>query len=563
MTYEKFEQFLLDKGVVTEEQLHLARTQQQETGKRLEQVLVDMGLVDEMKALHLLAEHNDLPFIDLKNFQPHPDLIQKLSESHARYFKAIVLEKNKEGLLVGMADPLDIPAIDELKRVLKQPIQVALVNEKHLFNTIDLIYRHTEDILSFAEKLEAELGDGRIDLDSLVGQTEQVDATVIKLLQSLFTDAVQARASDIHLEPEENILRIRIRIDGILHEQIVKEKAIAPAMASRLKLMANLNITEKRLPQDGRFNVKVHDHSIDVRLSVLPTSYGESVVLRLLDQSTHLADLDQIGMPSEVLKSFYRLLNVPYGIILVTGPTGSGKTTTLYGALNYLNSPEKKIITVEDPVEYRLARITQTQVYNKLGLTFASISRVILRNDPDIIMVGEMRDEETADTAIRAALTGHLVLSTLHTNDAPTSALRLLDMKVDGYLVASTVRGILAQRLVRRLCPNCKKIYSPTDAEKNWLMGKSKNNKKVLNAQFYQSHGCGYCNQTGYKGRIGIFELLELNKPMMYALSEEKLSEYLDLAYKALKDKFLVDSGLDIATQGITTIQEIMRVIGE
>jgi MSHA biogenesis protein MshE len=555
-----FGQFLVEQEIISAQQLTEVQTKQKEKRENFNDTLLSLNVISENVMLQAFAKYLGIPFIDLTYFQINLEVTKKLSEPYARHFQAIVLEERPDGLLIGMVDPMDIPAIDELKRVLGQPIRLALVKERDLINTLDLVYRHTEEIIDFAEKLDEELSEGRIDLEALTGARTRVDTTVIKLLQSLFVDAVQTNASDIHIEPEEKVLRIRIRIDGILHEQIVKEKAIAPAMSLRLKLMAGLNITEKRLPQEGRFNVKVRDRAIDVRLSILPTQYGESVTMRLLDQSTNLLSLEEIGMSSELLKRFYTLLQLPYGIILVTGPTGCGKTTTLYGVLSHLNVPEKKIITVEDPVEYRLPRINQSQVKPQLGLTFASISKVILRNDPDIIMVGEMRDEETASIAIRASLTGHLVLSTLHTNDAAGSVLRLLDMKIPGYLVASTLRGVLAQRLVRRVCESCKTQYEPSAAELSWLEAHKRNLRDV---KFAHGKGCAYCNKTGYKGRIGIFELLELDKVMMNNLSQEEPTQFMSNAMKQLKGKLLVDSGLDLVKQQVTTLNEVIRVAGE
>jgi len=548
---------LVKNGMITKEQLDSAIDQQKKTGLKLGQTLVSAGFITEDVLLNFLSKQLEIPVFDLKNFQNNPEVSRLLSEAYARRHRAIVLEKDHNGLLVGMADPLDLKAVDEIKRILNQPIKLALVKEDDLNKTLDLVYRRTDDISNFAEELDEELSEGEYELAELVTQG-QIDAPVIKLLQSLFEDAVQVNASDIHIEPDEKILRIRLRIDGVLQEQIVKEKSVAAAIALRLKLMAGLNIAEKRLPQDGRFNIKVRDKVIDVRLSTLPTYYGESVVMRLLDQSKGILDLGQIGMPEEMLKEFRTLLKQPYGLILVTGPTGSGKSTTLYGALNELNSPEKKMITVEDPVEYRLPRITQVQINSKLDLTFARVLRTTLRQDPDIVMVGEMRDQETASVAVRASLTGHLVLSTLHTNDSASSAFRLVDMNVEGFLVAATLRGVLAQRLVRRICDSCKEAYEPSAIEKDWLMALNESDGK-----YFHGKGCAYCNHTGYKGRIGVFELLELNSAMINALRNNDPVTFYDEAAKALKGKFLVNNALELVHEGVTTISEAIRVSGE
>jgi MSHA biogenesis protein MshE len=377
----------------------------------------------------------------------------------------------------------------------------------------------------------------------------------------LFEDAVQVGASDIHIEPDENVLRIRQRVDGVLQESVLNEVQIASAMVLRLKLMSGLDISEKRLPQDGRFNIKVRGHSIDVRLSTMPIQAGESVVMRLLDQSAGILSLEQTGMPADIMERFRRQLHRPHGMIVVTGPTGSGKTTTLYGSLSELNQPESKIITVEDPVEYRLPRINQVQVNSKIGLDFSNILRTTLRQDPDILLVGEMRDQETVEIGLRGALTGHLVLTTLHTNDAITSALRLIDMGAAGYLVASSLRAVIAQRLVRRLCENCKQEHSCSLEEKVWLEHIS--SEDLSQQVFYKGHGCQSCNYTGYKGRIGVFEMLELNDAMMEGLRRDDPDEFSKAAKASKNYRPLSLAALDYAKQGVTAIEEVLRLVEE
>ncbi|OGT09535.1 MAG: MSHA biogenesis protein MshE [Gammaproteobacteria bacterium GWE2_42_36] len=552
-------ELLLEKNVITAAQLKQALDEQKRTGEKLGHILISNGAIDESVLLKLLSEQLQLPIFDLRAYNVSPEIVQLLPEMYARSYRAIVLEKNSEGLLVGMADPLDINAIDELKYVLKKPLKLVLVRESDLLRTLDLIYRRTAEISTFAGELHQELGDRSFELVLEKAQAEE--APVIKLLQSMFEDAVQVKASDIHIEPGEKILRIRLRIDGILHEQIVKEKSIASALALKLKLMAELNIAEKRLPQDGRFNIKVRDRVLDVRLSTLPTQYGESIVMRLLDQSAGILDLDEVGIPEDILKRFRSLLKSPHGIILVTGPTGSGKTTTLYAALSELNEESKNIITVEDPVEYRLPRLNQVQVNYNLGLDFVRVLRAALRQDPNIILVGEMRDQETASIAIRAALTGHLVLSTLHTNDAASSALRLIDMKTEGFLVAAALRCVLAQRLVRRICDQCKEKHELKEHEKFWLQNVRENAQ--VKAEFQHGKGCVFCNHTGYKGRMGIFELLELTPPMMDALRRHDAEVFSNLAKEFLAGRLLIDNALHLAEIGITTIDEAIRIAGE
>ncbi len=460
---------LIQEGVITEPQLTTALGEQRRTGRKLGRTLVELGYVGEIELMNLLARQLDVPFVRLNQYRFDGALVKRLPEALARRFRAVVLAEQAGELLVGMADPLDIFAYDELVRVLKQPVRQAVVLESELLSTLDMVYRRTEEIASLAEELEDELSDDVFDLATMSASSASEDAPVVKLLQTLFEDAIQARSSDIHIEPDESVIRIRQRVDGVLQEQVMKEKRVHAAVVLRLKLMAGLNISEKRLPQDGRFNVRVKGRSIDVRVSTMPVQYGESVVMRLLDHSQASLGLDNGGMPPHLLERFRRMIRKPHGMILVTGPTGSGKTTTLYGALSELNRPEVKIITAEDPVEYRLPRITQVQVNPRIGLEFASVLRASLRQDPDVILVGEMRDRETVEIGLRAAMTGHLVLSTLHTNDSLGSALRMIDMGAEPFLVASSLLGVVAQRLVRRVCDNCSESYTPTEQEKVWL----------------------------------------------------------------------------------------------
>lgn len=552
---------LLDNNFLTQEQLDTAIARQKSTGSRLGQVLVDMGLVNEDQILELLAQQLEIPFIDIKNYTLNPEIVQLLPEIYARRFRALVLSKDDQGLLVGMADPQDVIAYDELGRILQQPIKTALVRESDLLRVIDMMYRRTMEISTLAEELSAELTKNDYDVTQLAEGLSITDAPVVKLLQSIFEDAVQVNASDVHIEPDEHVLRIRQRIDGILHEHIIKEKAVAQALALRLKLMGGLNIAEKRLPQDGRFSIRLREKNFDVRLSTLPVQFGESVVMRLLNQSAQLLSLSHVGLPENLVRRLYKILSLPNGILLITGPTGSGKTTTLYGALTYLNNPEKKIITVEDPVEYRLPRISQVQVQAKIDLTFARILRSVLRQDPDVIMIGELRDQETVSIALRAAMTGHFVLSTLHTNDAISSAIRLLDMGAEGYIVASVLRAVLAQRLVRRICHNCVEPYEPSPQEKIWLASVVGTvNSEVV---FKHGTGCSYCHNTGYKGQIGVFELLELDTELADALRLNNTVEFSRLAKMHENFRPLILSGLQFATEGVTTIREVIRITGE
>lgn len=546
---------LIQNGLISDAQLGQALAQQKQSGKKLGRALVDMGFVTEDGLLELLAKQLGVPFLSLANYDFNSQLTTRLPETYARRFRAIVLGEESGELIVGMADPTDIFGFDELTRILQQPLQLAVVREGELLEALDMIYRRTAEIATLAEQLGDELGEQGVENDFLQ-ITDAEDAPVVKLLQSIFEDAVQVRASDIHIEPDEKVLRIRQRVDGMLQEQVMNEKRIASALVLRLKLMSGLNISEKRLPQDGRFNISVKGRSIDIRISTLPAQHGESVVMRLLDQTDGVAELERVGMPPQILKRFRHHITRPHGLVLVTGPTGSGKTTTLYGALQELNTPEKKIITVEDPVEYMLPRITQVQVHEQIGFKFGTVLRSALRQDPDVLLVGEIRDQETAEIAVRASLTGHMVLSTLHTNDAISSAMRLIDVGTAGYLVASSLRAVVAQRLVRRVCSNCKESYQPDPQEQSWL----KAMPGARDAQFIHGRGCSKCNNTGYRGRIGIFELLEIDTDLADALRASDPLAFARAARAQPDFRTLTDCALDYAREGITTLEEVFRV---
>jgi MSHA biogenesis protein MshE len=550
---------LVQNEVITEEQLMTALREQKSSGRKLGRTLIDLGYVEEDNLLNFLSRQLDIPFVQLRHFQFNNDLVKRLPETLARRFRSIVLSEQNSELLVGMADPMDIFAYDELVRVLKAPVKQAVVRESELLNTLDLVYRRTDEIASLAEELEDELGDDAFDLADLDAEAESAEAPVVKLLQTLFEDAVQARSSDIHIEPDENVVRIRQRVDGVLQEQVMKEKRVNSALVLRLKLMAGLNISEKRLPQDGRFNVRVKGRSIDVRVSTMPVQHGESVVMRLLDQTDGTLDLAGTGMPPALLERFRKLIHTPHGMILVTGPTGSGKTTTLYGALTELNRPEVKIITAEDPVEYRLPRITQVQVNPRIGLEFATVLRAGLRQDPDVMLVGEMRDRETVEIGLRAAMTGHLVLSTLHTNDAISSAMRLIDMGAQPFLVASSLLGVIAQRLIRRVCDNCKGPYEPTEQEEIWLDSFGRDPLDIAGG-FIKGRGCYQCSNTGYKGRVGVYEMLVLDERMLDALRRQDVSAFAKAARRSEFYRPLGQAAMDYALEGVTSIHEVARV---
>jgi MSHA biogenesis protein MshE len=552
---------LIEHGLITEAQLGEALAEQKKRGLKLGAALVALGHVEEEQILDLLARQLQIPYIDLRHYRYDAETVRRLPESMARRYHCIVLKADDHGFLVGLSDPTDLYAIDGLGQRLGGEIHPAIVREADLNAIFDVVYRRSDEISSLATALKDELAGTDFNLADMLAGEDQSNAPVVKLLQTLFEDAIKSQASDIHIEPDENALRLRLRIDGSLSEQVMPEAGIAAALTSRLKLMGGLDISERRLPQDGRFNMRVGRKAVDVRLSTMPTQHGESVVMRLLDRSTGLLDLEQLGMPPELLARFRQLIQMPHGLLLVTGPTGSGKTTTLYAALGQLNRAASKIITVEDPIEYRLQRTQQVQVNQEIGLTFANVLRSALRQDPDIILIGEMRDHDTAEIGLRAAMTGHLVLSTLHTNDAITSAIRLLDMGTEGYLVAASLRAVIAQRLVRRICGNCQKPYQPSASELALI--KTLSTAATPTADFIRGSGCAFCNNTGYRGRIGVFELLELDAAMTDAMRRSDLGGFTAAANASDAFRPFAQVALEYARQGVTTIEEVVRISGE
>ena len=553
---------LVAAAEITEAQLKAALAEQQGSGRKLGRVLIERGDIDEDRLLSFLSRQLGVPFVDLSQYNYRRELVRKLPETHARRYRAIVLEDQGAELLVGMADPMDIFAYDEVARTLGRPIALAVVRESELLTTLDQVYRRTAEIASFAVQLEDELATDTFDIARLTATEEDSSSPVARLLNSIMEDAVQIRASDVHIEPDEDSLRIRQRVDGVLQEQVIKEGRIAAALVSRLKLMAGLDISEKRMPQDGRFQISAKGRDVDVRLSTLPVRHGESVVMRLLDQKGAAQKLDEVGMQPALLERFRRLVHYPNGLILVTGPTGSGKTTTLYGALRELNRPDVKIITAEDPVEYQLPRVNQVQINTKIGLTFAAVLRATLRQDPDVLLVGEIRDKETAEIALRAAMTGHLVLSTLHTNDSISTAMRLLDIGIEGYMAASALRCIVAQRLVRRVCESCKQTHVP-DAQELVFLHRWLDEAQIARAGFVSGRGCQRCHQTGYRGRQGVFELLTFDIALADTLRREDAEAFARVARQQAGFEPLVANALRLAIDGVTTLVEVMELVGD
>jgi MSHA biogenesis protein MshE len=550
-------EILLQQKLLTEDKLKAALDEQKRSGRKLGRIFIDAGYVTEEQIGSALARQLQVPFINLKHFNIRPEVATRLPETLARRFRAIVLEDTGAFYRVGMADPTDLFAYDEINRVLKREIQLAVVGESLLLQTIDRVYRRTEEISGLALELGEELGE-TTDFAALGLTPGAEDAPVVKLLQSVFEDAVQVRASDIHIEPQEHKVLIRFRIDGMLHVQAEADSKIASALTLRLKLMSGLDISEKRLPQDGRFNVKVRNVQVDVRISTMPTQYGESAVMRLLNQSGGILGLERIGLPADMLKRLRNIIHRPSGMVLVTGPTGSGKTTTLYAALDELNTTERKIITVEDPVEYRLPGINQVQIHEKIELTFSRVLRTALRQDPDVILVGEMRDQGTVETGLRAAMTGHMVFSTLHTNDAVSTPIRLLDMGAPRYMVAMSLQVVLAQRLLRLVCESCGEVTQLAPQEHEWmrlLLG-----SEADGPQYRKGRGCTQCNGTGYLGRTGVYEMLEMTRPVVEAANQPDPAIFMQVARKQMEGHMLKDHAVELVVQGKTTVEEAMRI---
>lgn len=551
---------LVQDGLIQAAQLDQALQEQRTTGKKLGRLLADHGWVTEAQIAKTIARQLHAPYIDLAHYPLRPELAQTLPEAHARRLRVVVLDDSASGLMIGMGDPTDIYAFDEVARLLKRSVDLAVVTETHLQAALDRVYSSTKEIEGLANELRTELSGHETDLGDLLGidSTSNEDAPVVRLLYSVFEQALRNRASDIHIEPQEKSLRIRFRIDGVLHVQTEADHKIASAVALRLKLMSGLDISEKRLPQDGRFAVRLKDGTVDVRISTLPTQYGESVVMRLLSQSANMLDMEKLHLPKAMDEALRRALAKPSGMIVVTGPTGSGKTTTLYSALNALNSTERKIITVEDPIEYRLPGLNQVQVLEKIDMGFDKVLRSALRQDPDVILVGEIRDKTTAEIGLRAAMTGHLVLSSLHTNDASSTPARLIDMGVPRWMVSMALQLVVAQRLVRTICTNCKAPHELNDRELAWLhlaLGEEPDRTQIKRGM-----GCPDCNKSGFRGRTGVYEYLEMNLALIEALSNPEPRVFAQAAREHMGGETLRRDAARLVLQGKTTVEEAMGV---
>jgi type IV pilus assembly protein PilB len=551
---------LLREGLVSEAQLDAALQEQTSTGKQLGRILIEMKAVDEADVVRALARQVGIEFVDLNDIAVDAGVVTLVSETIIRRYQALPIGWDGERLVVAMADPSNVFALDDIRALTGRELRSVVATPSQIAELIDRFFRIDTEVDSVAQLAFEDTDEAAEDALSNIHEVVE-DAPIVKFVNLLITQAVGDRASDIHVEPTEVDLRIRFRIDGVLHEVMHAPRAIMSGVVSRIKLMADINIAERRIPQDGRISMKVSGHSIDLRVATLPTVHGEKIVLRILDKGTALLRLGELGFLPETLDRFAEQYRKPYGTILVTGPTGSGKSTTLYATLNILNLPDRNIITVEDPVEYRLAGINQVQIHPKAGMTFAAALRSILRSDPDIVLVGEIRDRETAVIAVEAALTGHLVLSTLHTNDAASTPMRLVEMGVEPFLVTSALDCVVAQRLARKLCDKCKEEYEPTEAElaqAGWDLG-----DEGLDGwpTVYRAIGCQHCGRTGYRGRFGIHEVMAITEELERAIMERKSSE--DITKIAVMQGMLslrLD-GLRKVALGMTSFEEIFRVV--
>lgn len=551
-------QLLLEDNLITEEQLEEAVEEQRRLGRSLGRILIDKGLVTESNLVALLAKQIGLDFVDLAEYHVDPAAASLIPENLAKRYKALPIGLEDGRLIVAMSDPSNVFAMDDIRTLTGKDIKPVVATGGDILAAINKLQRLDQSVESFADA--ATDAQAEEDLTDPTKTRELVEeAPIVKFVNMLITQAVQNRASDVHVEPQERDLRIRYRIDGVLHEVMRPAKSIQAGVLSRLKIMGEMDIAERRIPQDGRVSLNVGGQAIDLRIASLPTVFGEKIVMRVLDKSSVLLKLEDLGFLESNFLRYQKAYTRPYGMILVTGPTGSGKSTTLYATLNILNKEDRNIITVEDPVEYRLPGVNQVQVNPKAGLTFASALRSILRADPDIVLIGEIRDRETAQIAIEAALTGHLVLSTLHTNDAPSAITRLIEMGVEPFLVTSAMDAVLAQRLCRRLCERCKEPYDPTREallENRFPIGEDEDAPML-----YRAVGCSHCSKTGYRGRMALHEVMPASEEIERLAVERRAS---DEIRKVAIDQGMIElwnDGMAKVRMGRTSIEEIQRVV--
>jgi type IV pilus assembly protein PilB len=547
-------QILIDLGFITPSQLEEALEEHRRTPRSIGRVLIDLGMIKENELVRALAEQVGLEFVDLSEVQIDPTSTALLPESKARQYGALPIGERDGKLLVAMSDPANVYALDDIRQITNQEIQPLVATSSDVERAIQKFSGMDSQVEALAS-VAAEFQE-----DEEVVEAALEDAPIVKLVNAIMTQAIGDRASDVHIEPAERNVRIRFRVDGVLHEPMAPApKSVQGGLISRLKVMAELNIAERRVPQDGRIGMKVGGKQVDLRVATLPTVYGEKVVIRILDKSSALLRLEDLGLMEDAYKRYAKSFNKPYGAILVTGPTGSGKSTTMYSTLNILNDEDRNIITVEDPVEYRLAGVNQMQVNPKAGLTFASALRSILRADPDIILIGEVRDRDTARIAVEAALTGHLVLTSLHTNDAASAVTRLTEMGVETFLVGSAIDCVVAQRLARQLCQRCREAYRPEEQElleagfPTWSIPEID--------ELYRAAGCPACANTGYRGRIGLFEVMPMTEELERLTVERASADAMRAVAAEQGMKSLRDDGLEKVRTGMTSVEEVARVV--
>jgi len=557
---------LLGENIVTEEQVEQARQLAAQERTSLVKALRDLHFISGGDAAKAIAEHLGYEYVDLSSIDIKRDVLKTVPHHEARRYKVIPIDMHDKTIVVAVADPMNLNMLDNLRHVLKANVEPVVADEEEIAGAIERYYGVEEEQVS---RMLEEISSGDIrfyqDDGTTMSATEQVadeeqtaeEAPVIKLVSLLILEAVRQRASDIHLEPLGRRFRIRFRIDGVMREIQGPPRRLQASVLSRIKIMAKMDISEKRLPQDGRIMINVLGRDLDLRVSALPAQHGESIVLRLLDKQSLLLGLPELGFSSEDQRVYERLIQLPNGVLLITGPTGSGKTTTLYACLNFINRPDRKIITVEEPVEYMLSGINQVGVNEEIGLSFARVLRSILRQAPNVIMIGEIRDHDTAEIAIEASLTGHLVFSTLHTNDAPGAITRLIDMGIKPFLVASALQSVMAQRLVRRICPECREPYTPTSWE---LETFDLTDDKLKGSTLYKGVGCRACGNTGYRGRVGIYEQMTLNEDIQKLIYERVSSTEIRKLARQTGMKTLREDGMLKVLGGVTTLDEVMRV---
>ena len=564
MAYLHLGEMLINAGTITKEQLERGIELQKGTNERLGTVLINNGIITEKQLIEVLRMQLGIEFIDLTRVSIPMEMAQALPKSIAQQYGVVPVKMAKDELYLAMSDPLNFYAVEEARRAAKKKIVPLVSTKDGIEHAIQVLYSSEGAAKAIAEMKREASANGETqdtaDNSNQLGEDTQSSAPTIRLVNSILERAITERASDIHLEPRENVMQVRMRIDGLMRDILTVPKDVQASVISRIKIMSSLNIAEHRVPQDGRFNVRIKDRDIDLRISTLPTVHGEKVVARLLDKSGGRVTKEAVGLTGSDLEKYDEMLKNRNGVILLVGPTGSGKTTTMYAMINQLNTPEVNMVTLEDPVEYNVDGVNQVQINEKTGMTFASGLRAILRQDPDIIAVGEIRDGETASIAMRSAITGHVVLSTIHTNDAVGSIDRLRDIGVEPYVIAGALKGVISQRLVRRICPNCRQAYTPTEEELEDLGIEMEPGMKL-----YRGAGCSQCYNSGYRGRTAVFEMLPITHAVRTLIYEQRGRDAIEAELKRPESGFvsLRDNALRLMRDGVTTGEEVLRIVHE